>query len=267
MVLAFYVIDGFDPGDKRKTTDCDCEQDKSEGGCFEKNSTATSLFFRTFNPISHESIEDNMLYQEVVDGVTTKPNLITTLRELGYDVIILNIPSYLTSAEGSSIENKAIDGGADYIERNGIALASYLRATKSKLVTTGSSEQIAIMGPSMGGLISRYALAYMEKKFAETNDNSWKHNTKLWVSLDSPHLGANIPMGAQANIWFLGNKLRSSKADDKFNYELNSVAGKQMLISQFQHTLNTMTNNVGQSNNSPFFNQFQTHKIFIMVFV
>ena len=261
MLKPIIIIDGFDPGDKRKTTDCDCEQDKSEGGCFEKNSTASSLFFRTFNPISHESIEENMLYDVTnpISGLNEPKNLITTLRELGYDVIILNIPSYLTSAEGSTTENKAIDGGADYIERNGRALASYLRATKSKLVTTGSSEQIAIMGPSMGGLISRYALAYMEKKFAETNDNSWKHNTKLWVSFDSPHLGANIPMGAQANIWFLGNKLRSSKADDKFNYELNSVAGKQMLIGQFQHTLNTMTNNVGQSNNSPFFNQFQTN--------
>ena len=56
------MIDGFDPGDTRKTTDCDCEQDTSKDGCFEKNSTGG-----VFNPKSHESIEDKMLYKNLVN--------------------------------------------------------------------------------------------------------------------------------------------------------------------------------------------------------
>lgn len=263
MLKPIVIIDGFDPGDTRKTTDCDCENDPA--CATNPNYTDVSITFPSglfphiqtvFNPNKHESIEDNMIYNE---SPILRLNLITTLRELGYDVIVLNIPTYNTSAVGSTVENKTIDGGADYVERNGLALASYLKNTKSLLVSNGSNADIVIMGPSMGGLISRYALAYMDKKLAETNDATWKHNTRLWVSFDSPHLGANIPIAAQANIWFLGEELRNSKAEEKFNNTINSIAAKQMLISQFSHVLNTANNGVGYSNNSPFFTQFQNN--------
>jgi Putative serine esterase (DUF676) len=247
------IIDGFDPGDTRKTTDCDCEMDTSEGGCFEKYSKDNG---GVFNSTEHESIEDNMYYDFAPND---RRNLINELRLLGYDVIILNIPTYNTSAEGSTIENKKIDGGADYVERNGRALASYLKSTKSTLLANGSNQDIVIMGPSMGGLISRYALAYMEKQFATTGDATWKHNTRLWVSFDSPHLGANIPVGAQANIWFFGEKLHNDSAKDKFDNQLNSIAGKQMLINQFSNTLATMSGNTGTSSNAPFYAQFQSN--------
>lgn len=265
MLKPIIIIDGFDPGDKRKTTDCDCEQDKSDDGCFIKNSTKSfvtvpgQLFPNiqfTFNSLKYESIIDLMFYDFAPND---RRNLINLLREEGYDVVILNIPKYNTSAVSSTLENKSIDGGADYVERNGRALASYLQATKSKLVQNLSLENIVIMGPSMGGLISRYALAYMEKRYSETSDLTWKHNTRIWVSFDSPHLGANIPMGAQANIWFFGEKLRNASAEEKFNKELNSYAGKQMLISQFSNTLATMVGNTGYSNNSPYFVQFQNN--------
>jgi hypothetical protein len=253
------IIDGFDPGDTRKTTDCDCEMDTTEGGCFEKYSKDNG---GVFNATEHESIEDNMYYINGInplDGQPNRENLIVKLRSIGYDVIILNIPTYSTSAEGSTVENKKIDGGADYVERNGRALASYLKATKSTLLANGSNQDIVIMGPSMGGLISRYALAYMEKQFAATGDVTWKHNTRLWVSFDSPHLGANIPVGAQANIWFFGEKLHNDSAKDKFDNQLNSIAGKQMLINQFSNTLATMSGNTGTSSNAPFFTQFQSN--------
>lgn len=260
------VIDGFDPGDKRRTTDCDCEQDTSENGCLQSYSkkyfSLSQGFTYVFNPVEHESIVDNMRYNDVnSNGDLISPNFIDKLRDEGYDVIILNIPKYSTSAEGSTIENKAIDGGADYVERNAYTLASYLQRTKSLLNTNGSTNNIVIMGPSMGGLISRFALAYMEKRRAQAttvaDQIKWQHNTRLWVSFDSPHLGANIPIGAQANIWFFGNQLRNSSAEEKFNNTLNSIAAKQMLISQFSNTLNTMVNGTGYSNNSPFFTRFQ----------
>ena len=193
-------------------------------------------------------------------------NLINLLREQGYDVIILNIPKYSTTKATDAINTPdyfAIDGGADYVERNGRALASYIQATKAKLLQNGSLENLVIMGPSMGGLISRYALAYMEKKEFEAitpaDKAKWKHNTRIWVSFDSPHLGANIPVGAQANIWFLGEKLRNSAAEEKFNTQLNSYAGKQMLISQFSNTLATLVGNAGASSNAPYFVQFQSN--------
>ncbi len=269
MLKPILIIDGFDPNDKRKTTDCDCEKELTEGGCFEKNSDKVYTYtagislpsgsVKVFNPTNHESIFDLMQYP--VNGQPV--NLVTKLRAEGYDVIILNIPKYNTSAVGSTIENKTIDGGADYVERNGRTLASYIQNLKATLLQNNSTQNLVIMGPSMGGLISRYALAYMEKKEAEATTqiekDKWKHNTRIWVSFDSPHLGANIPMGAQANIWFFGNKLRNSSAEEKFNNELNSYAGRQMIIDQFSNTLATMSNNTGQSNNSPYFVQFQNN--------
>jgi hypothetical protein len=244
------IIDGFDPKDKRKVLDCDCENDPT---CFLNNSTVSisgSTYTRTFNPSKHISIEEMMYYQDfLANGDLVERNLIPKLRELGYDVIIINNPSYTSiNQAGTSV---SIDGGADYIERNAMNLVSYIQSIKNTLIANGSNEKLVIVGPSMGGQISRYALAYMDKKYAETSNPIWIHNARLWISIDSPHLGANIPLAAQANIWFLGEKLYSEKARKQFNEELNSVAAKQQLISQFQQGLNT-----GNTNNSPFFNTF-----------
>ncbi len=108
-----------------------------------------------------------------------------------------------------------VDGGADYIERNAMAHIALYQKLNGSLNDNGSSEQLVIMGPSMGGQVSRYALAYMEKEFAATGLPEWNHNTRLWVSVDSPHQGANIPMGGQANIFFLGYTQGDQGAKDK----------------------------------------------------
>lgn len=121
-----------------------------------------------------------------------------------------------------------VDGGADYIERNALALVALIKQVNSKLLQNGSTSKLAVFGPSMGGQISRYALAYMEKKFAQTGVNSWKHNTYLWVSIDSPHLGANIPMGVQSLL----NLAKESSDGAKEFYEkgLGSPAARQQII-------------------------------------
>jgi hypothetical protein len=266
------VVDGFDPKDARKTQDCDCENDDNPDdklNCRKLNSDITVTwgngFFPTitqvFNPKKHESIEELMDYLDgTIDpqtGLPRKSNLITQLRSKGYDVIIINNPTYTgTNTAGQS---KIIDGGADYIERNAMNLVSYMQSIQQKLIANGSSEKLVLLGPSMGGQITRYALAYMEKKFAETGLDIWKHNARLWVSVDSPHLGANIPVGAQANIWFLSDKLFKLPARISFYEKLNSVAGKQMVISQFKNALDTSTDGQGSGgylNNSTFFTTY-----------
>ena len=52
----------------------------------------------------------------------------------------------------------------------------------------GSSEGIAVVGQSMGGLIARYALRSMEFE-------GIKHGVTAFVSHDVPHRGANVPVG------------------------------------------------------------------------
>ncbi len=77
----------------------------------------------------------------------------------------------------------------------------------------------------MGGQISRYALAYMEKE-------NIPHNTRLWVSVDSPHLGANIPIGLQSLVNQIA-ETGNTMAQDFVSKDLGSPAAKQQLIEQF----------------------------------
>lgn len=242
------IVDGFDPKDKRKIQDCDCENDPT-GDCIKNNDMEDD----GFNADSYDSLEDLMNYNGLPasNGTVPKLNLIKELRKKGYDVIVLNNSNYTTvNTAGQSVK---IDGGADYIERNAYTLASFMK-DYLKVNQVGNAQSVLI-GPSMGGQITRYALAYMEKKFAETNDPNWKHNARLWVSVDSPHLGANIPVGAQASIWFFGERLYSEKTKIIYNEELNSVAGKQQILNQLKNA----QDNGGILNNSTFFNTYYSN--------
>ncbi|MFD1615216.1 T9SS type A sorting domain-containing protein [Gelatiniphilus marinus] len=187
------VIDGFDPGDIRKIQDEDSSKPPSE----------------------HLSIAEFMQYK---DNNGQNIDLIDNLRNIGYDVVLVNHPTY---TRGS----KTIDGGADYIERNAMNHVTLYQHLNNKLVQNGSTEKLVIVGPSMGGQISRYALAYMEK-------NNMNHNTRLWVSVDSPHLGANIPMGIQSMINLLDAFGGSVAANDFYYNQLKSTAANQQLIEQ-----------------------------------
>jgi len=189
-----------------------------------------------------KSLYELMKYDE--NGVPI--NLVEKLRAApyGFDVTLVNFPK-----------------GTDYIERNAMAVVSLLQRENAKLSSNGSAEKIAIIGPSMGGLVSRYALAYMEK-------NSINHNTNLWVSFDSPHLGANIPIAAQENLYFFGYLGQQDKAKIKFDENFRSPAARQMLVEQldgkhenapYLTNLWGAANPNGLSNNSPFRQQFQSN--------
>lgn len=220
------IIDGFDPGDRRKIQD-------SDSG---------------LPPEEHTSIEEMMYYMH---NGNPQP-LIPQLRSLGYDVVIVNHPTYTRSGQ-------QIDGGADYIERNALTHVQLYQWLNGQLQQNGSNEELVIVGPSMGGQISRYALAYMEK-------HGIPHNTRLWVSVDSPHLGANIPIGLQA---LLHQTMASGNvaAQDFVQNQLGSPAAKQQLIEQY-HTVygnqlsiqhmngRTTGQGFGQDRGHPYFIQY-----------
>ena len=197
------IIDGFDPGDKRQIQRKDYPQ--SGNG--------------KYIPGESRSIEEMMTYGSDGNGDGFgDQGLIPKLRSLGYDVIIVNNPTYTTAG-------KEIDGGADYIERNGLNLVSLIEDVNQEVATHGNGEKLVIVGPSMGGQISRYALAWMEK-------NGKDHNTRLWISMDSPHLGANIPIGVQSLVHMLATVQNVRSARDFYFKQLKSVAAQQQLIEQ-----------------------------------
>lgn len=126
----------------------------------------------------------------------------------------------ITDQFGNTIP-RVVFGGGDYIERNALNLVAYIRWLNTQLP---AGQTIALVGPSMGGQISRYALNYMEKRGEQ-------HNVRLWISMDSPHDGANIPIGAQTMLDVLADQ--DAQAETFKIKFLGSPAAKQQLIHHY----------------------------------
>ncbi|KAB1062116.1 T9SS type A sorting domain-containing protein [Salibacter halophilus] len=100
----------------------------------------------------------------------------------GYDIYVVRYDN-----SGRDIRANALDV---------VNLLEYLKCEKYP----NSEEQFVVMGYSMGGLIGRYALTWMEQP-GNINYEGCKpyklHNTRLFVSVDAPQQGANVPLAFQ----------------------------------------------------------------------
>ncbi|RLD62400.1 MAG: hypothetical protein DRJ05_00445 [Bacteroidetes bacterium] len=165
-------------------------------------------------------------FNEIYD-LMNRESLIEKLIAEGFDVIILDY-----------------NNGAGYIQLNAQVLISTINNLNSQLTANGSNAQLIVVGPSMAGLISRYSLSYMEQ-------NNLNHNTRLYISFDSPHLGANIPLGDQYWLDFFASVAESQGAIEG-RAKLNTIAAKQMLVyhsSSFPYPNSLRTNLI----NDPYF--------------
>lgn len=150
----------------------------------------------------------------------TSQNLGDLIRAQGYDVIVLNFPSYTRNSSTT-----IIDGGVDYIQRNAMILVELIKQINSQKI---GNEKNVVIGPSMGGLISRYALRYMEQ-------NSLNPDTRLYLSFDAPHLGANVPIGFQHLFNYMGfGPLEDVTMQGIVNGMLKSPAAREMLLDHFE---------------------------------
>jgi hypothetical protein len=150
---------------------------------------------------------------------TSGENLGDIVRAEGFDIIVLNFPQY------SPADGILINGGADFIQRNAMILVELINQINAQKV---GAEQNVVIGPSMGGLISRYALRYMEQ-------NSLEHDTRLYLSFDSPHLGANVPIGFQHLFNYMAfGPLGDVTLQELVSEVIDSPAAKQMLLDHFR---------------------------------
>jgi hypothetical protein len=160
----------------------------------------------------------NLIYSLLNYG-TSGENLGDIVRNEGFDVVVLNFPQY------SPEDGVIIDGGADFIQRNAMILVELINQINAQKV---GNEQNVVIGPSMGGLISRYALRYMEQ-------NQIEHDTRLYLSFDSPHLGANVPIGFQHLFNYMAfGPLGDVTLQGVVNEVFKSPAAKQMLLDHFE---------------------------------
>lgn len=81
--------------------------------------------------------------------------------------------------------------GTDYLQRNAYLLETIIQwVNANKQPLNGVMQPNVVLGQSMGGVIARYALKDME-------NTGINHQTRLFISHDAPHQGANIPQGYQ----------------------------------------------------------------------
>ncbi len=148
----------------------------------------------------------------------------------GYDIVVLNFPTY----QNPNDITEDVDGGADFMERNAMVLVELIKTINTDKAGN-SPEQNVIIGPSMGGIISLYALNYMQASSTLNAD------TRLWISLDAPHLGANVPIGLQHQLNYLANNTfnPTPEVQPVINDFLMSPAARQLLYDHFNAHLTT----------------------------
>jgi len=110
--------------------------------------------------------------------------------------------------------------GTDYIQRNAFV---YAKAISTALGKIPAANQLICGGASMGGLIARYALAYMHA-------NSLPNRTKMYFSLDTPHRGANIASSVQYFVKKLDSLGKLPVDAAPIVDLLNSMGARQMLV-------------------------------------
>jgi len=137
------------------------------------------------------------------DFLEHMPVLINELRANNYDIILLEFRK-----------------GDDWIAYNSMLLIKLIDLVNAHKV---GKESNVVAGASMGGQITRYALRYMEL-------NEMKHCTRLWISLDSPHTGAYIPLSLQESIKWLAQY--NAGAEYFIDEYLLEPATRQMLAVQ-----------------------------------
>ncbi len=113
-----------------------------------------------------------------------------------------------------------------------VALLDYLKSIMN------TNEQFVVFAESMGGIITRYALTYMENDLYTQNPNSSKptqmHNTRLYISNDAPHQGATVPASVQS---FYRNTEKSTfyKILKYANYIIPMVSNKKLWDDALNH--------------------------------
>ncbi len=142
-------------------------------GCGRKKINKPVIVVEGFDPLNEHDAD--FIYNDRIN----QAGMAEKLRSDGFDIIGLNFAN-----------------GGDLIQRNAFVLTKLIDVINDSLRHNNSLAKSVVWGYSMGGLVARYGLAYMET-------NNLSHNTGLFITYDTPHQGANIPLGYQhmAAFW------------------------------------------------------------------
>ncbi|MBS1651839.1 MAG: T9SS type A sorting domain-containing protein [Bacteroidetes bacterium] len=175
-------------------------------GCGNNNYSGSTRLIRKPIIISNGFDPDNT---NDIYSIANQQNLISRLNSQGYDVFLIRYAS-----------------GAGYIEKNARVMVDLLNKiyANQQLSGTGPYFKPVIVGPSMGGIITRSAFDYLRSIGVD------EKLTGMFVSFDSPHTGANIPLGDQYFFDFFANKAHNQGTIDS-RTKLTTPAAREMLIN------------------------------------
>jgi hypothetical protein len=119
---------------------------------------------------------------------------------------INNLTDFLYPAEYDLIYVD-LNNGSDYIQRNAYVVEEVIKKVNELKALAGSTEQNVVLGVSMGGIAGKYALLDMQ-------NSGLAHDTRLYITYDSPLSGANIPIATQCFMKFMVDNLGTYAGDD-----------------------------------------------------
>jgi cytochrome P450 len=123
---------------------------------------------------------------------------VEALHRAGYDLVIVGL-----------------DNGMVPIQSNAGVLVEAIREARRR-----TSQPLVVGGVSMGGLVSRIALAQMEQA-------QESHNTRIYLSIDAPHRGTYTSLGVQ---WFVQSLRSFAPSLNGFSALLNSPSNQELMI-------------------------------------
>lgn len=224
----FTVIYGIDPATGQKRTCIKKPILFIEGIDFKAKDQPHEGYYEGFYRCNGMGVYDFIDQKELIDERYVPMSadhpfykvkeMINELNSKGYDFVYLDF-----------------EKGADYMQKNALVVIKLINKINQLKYQSGSCEPNIIVGASMGGQVAKYALSFMEK-------NHLEHDSKMYVSFDSPHLGANIPIGFQimAKFFSKGPKISiigvSAYEDSKRSIKdkLNKPATKQLLVYHYE---------------------------------
>lgn len=192
-----------------------------EYGCGNNKLVKPFIYVEGFSP---EQFQPNLTYFNYYNALTdyqdddyplTGYKLLDELEENGYDIVYVDLVNSLGD-----------------ITKNGELFSEVLRWVNQQKDINGSSEPNVVVGFSMGGLVARLGIKYIEEDSVDPDPQ-----VSYYISVDSPHLGANIPYALSVavddlyNLSYLSENLGEYEEDLADAYDvLHSTAAKQMLI-------------------------------------
>jgi hypothetical protein len=169
------------------------------GEAYVRLSTLNAQLTKPVIVIEGFDLDNTMNWDELYE-LLDQQNLADTLFNDGYDLVVLNFTD-----------------ATDYIQRNAFVAVELIDRVVGMI---DPRMEITLVGPSMGGLVGRYALAYMEHE-------NIAHRIRTFISFDGPQRGADIPLGVQYWMQFFASESESAAY---LLGRLDRPAARQMLL-------------------------------------